>query len=375
MKWQSSSRLRGVLNKAKGELEVGIDFLKLPEGHVIPLENGILRLEDMQLIPYSPDFGIRSQLPVKYISDAKCPKFLSFLNKALSPEDVEVLQLWFGMALYGKNKCHKILILTGVAGAGKGTIARIITEILGRENVQGLRTKLLESSFETARFIDKKLLYGADVPLDFLSVKSASILKALVGDDLIATERKNANENRAIIGDFNILITCNGKLYVHLESDADAWRRRLIIIEFKTIPLPQDYVADLSGVILEEERSGILNWMIEGAVKLLKLKWQFPLHQTHTQIIDEHLSASSSPKFFIQEKTEVCIEGNGITARQLHEAYSTYCHAKQWTPFLFRLFVPMAEKEIGNKFRLPSRHDIPDDKGKDQQGWKGIRLK
>ena len=65
----------------------------------------------------------------------------------------------------------------------------------------------------------------------------------------------------------NVLLTCNSRLTVHLEGDTEAWRRRLVPIEYCK-PKPENVIVDLDKEILATEASGVLNWMLEGLDKL-----------------------------------------------------------------------------------------------------------
>src|SRR5262249_7952978 len=150
---------------------------------------------------------------------------------------------------------QKIVILAGTPGGGKGTFIRILNGIIGQINLATLRPQLLSERFEIGRLLGKTLLYGADVPENFLNQRGASILKSLTGGDRVTLEFKNSNESPAIICQFNIIVTCNSRLTVHLEGDTDAWRRRVVVILYSH-PKPERPIADLAEQILREESSG-----------------------------------------------------------------------------------------------------------------------
>ena len=120
------------------------------------------------------------------------------MRPALDADELELLQRWCGLALVGENIAHRILLLTGTAGGGKGTFIRVLCGIIGGGNVGALRTHLLGERFELGRSLGKSLLYGADVPDDFLNQRGASNLKALTGGDPVTLEFKNSNESPGI---------------------------------------------------------------------------------------------------------------------------------------------------------------------------------
>jgi hypothetical protein len=174
------------------------------------------------------------------------------MRPALDTDELDLLQRACGLFLIGENLAQRILLLTGTAGGGKGTFVRVLRDIIGANNVGALRTQLLGERFELGRFLGKTLLYGPDVPDDFLNHRGASNLKALTGGDPVTLEFKNSNEAPGIVCKFNIVVTCNSRLTVHLEGDTGAWRRRLAIIEYRK-PKPEKPIADLSEQIFCKE--------------------------------------------------------------------------------------------------------------------------
>src|SRR5262245_18090112 len=76
--------------------------------------------------------------------------------------------------------------------------------------------------------------------------------------------------NRALVlrGDFHVLFTCNTRLQVRLDGDTDAWRRRLLLIEYSR-PKPTQPIRDFADRLMEAEAPGILYWMLTGAIRHL----------------------------------------------------------------------------------------------------------
>src|SRR5205085_6734607 len=137
---------------------------------------------DRVLLPFHPSYRRRNKLAVQYDASATCPLFReTLLGQALDADDIDLLQRWCGLGLIGVNLAQRLIILTGTAGGGKGTFIRVLNGIIGAINVGTLRPDLLGERFELGRLVDKSLLYGADVPDNFLNCKGASVLKALTG--------------------------------------------------------------------------------------------------------------------------------------------------------------------------------------------------
>lgn len=370
-RFRDAACLSGVLRKARGLLEVPPDFFASDLTEFIPCANGMLRLRDRTLLPFNPSYRRRNKLAAPHDPGAKCPLFLDTLMRpALDAEDLELLQRYCGMALLGENVAQRILLLTGTAGGGKGTFVRVLTGIIGQRNLASLRPQLLGERFELGRLLGKTLLYGADVPDNFLNQRGASVLKSLTGYDPVTLEFKNSNEAPAIICRFNVLATCNSRLTVHLEGDVDAWRRRLVIIEYRR-PKPERVVANLDKLILEQEAAGVLNWMLDGLDKLRADAWQLHLNPRQQAVVDNLLLESDSLAVFAREGLRRD-PGGLVTVADAFAAYVEFCTERGWAAVPKNKFTSSIADVVVRLFGLAVRHDIPDPRGKPQRGWKGL---
>ena len=371
--FRDSANLVGIVKHAQGLLAKPHDYFDGGLTEFIPCRNGMLRLSDKKLLGFSPSYRRRNKLGVAYDSKAKCPLFLDTLMRpALDSDDLDLLQRWCGLALVGENIAQRIMLLTGTAGGGKGTFIRVLVGIIGAGNVGALRTQLLAERFELGRFLGKPLLYGADVPDDFLNHRGASILKALTGGDPVTLEFKNSNEAPGIVCKFNIVVTCNSRLTVRLEGDTAAWRRRLANIEYRN-EKPEPVIADLSDQILRREASGVLNWMLEGERKIRGDGWQLHLSAAQQKLIDDLLLESESHTVFVRESIARDAEKQ-LTVADCYAGYVEFCNARGWRALTRNKFGAVIGDTIVYQFAITPRHDIRDDNGKPQRGWKGIRV-
>jgi phage/plasmid-associated DNA primase len=231
---------------------------------------------------------------------------------------------------------------------------------------------LLAERFELGRFLGRTLLYGADVPEDFLNKRSAGVLKALTGGDPVTVEFKNSNEQPELTCQFNVIITSNSRLTVHLEGDTDAWRRRLAIVSY-TQPKPAKVIPDLSERILRQEGAGVLNWMLEGLAQLRAADWQLHLSKRQQDRVDDLLLESDSHGQFARR----CLvkDGNGtLTLTDAFGAYVEFCNENGWAAISRNRFGRLMPDVVVQQLSAAIRRDIKDTAGKQQQGWKGIRL-
>lgn len=373
-KFREHKNVQGIVNTAKGLLEVSPDYFRGNPRECIAVNNGALRLGDLTLLDHSPRHRFRSKLAVSFDPSAQCPTYLDFMRSALNDEDIETYQKWCGQALTGENIAQKIILLVGNAGTGKTTAIKILQGVIGPENFVMLRTSLLTERFELSRFWAKTILYAPDVAGDFLNHKGAAVLKSLSGHDPMTIEFKNSNEVPEMVGNKNVIITCNSRLVVRLDGDVEAWRRRLGIIPYNK-PKPDNPIADLDQLILEREGPGVLNWMLEGLAKLRADDWQLRLTSSQQMAVDNLLLESDAHSLFVREELEKA-DGSQITVQELFTAYAEFCNSRGWSALGRNKFGAVIGDIVIRQFGKTISHDISDaTNSKAQRGWRGLELR
>jgi hypothetical protein len=251
---RNDARMGACLSTLKGMIEEK-DAFKKPDNTLIHCSNGMLDLgcEPSELKTFHPDYRSRNASPFSFDPEAECPEFINGLLKpALDDADIEILQIWTGGVLLGQNPAQRLMIIMGTPGGGKSTVVEIIEKVIGEQNVAQIRTEHLGKQFEMYKFLGKTLLTGKDVDPDFLNERRASMIKALVGGDLLDAEKKNGNEHFQLRGCFNVAITCNARLTVRLKGDVGAWERRILLLQYER-PKPKKRIADFASRLISAE--------------------------------------------------------------------------------------------------------------------------
>jgi phage/plasmid-associated DNA primase len=279
------------------------------------------------------------------------------------------------MFLLGYNRAQRLLILDGEAGRGKTQFANVMQGLVGMANVTQLRTKHLAERFELFRYLKKTLLVGVDVEADFLSTKGAAVLKGLVGGDWFDAEQKGGTGCFQLQGTFNVLITSNARLRVRLQGDVGAWRRRLSIVRYEAPP-PAKRIPDFGGYLVRTEGSGILNWALLGAQKVLSEipdeGGDFVMSRTQRETVDSLLAESDSLRHFLQDRLIVNSYGD-VTTAELVEAYAAYCPERKWQPLPITEVQNKLEGLMLELFGVTKRHDIKRN-DKNQRGYSGVKF-
>lgn len=373
MRDRTDNRLNSIASQLKGIVEKRDAFKKTE--NVIHLANGMLSLdsEGPNLGSFSPDHYSRNQSPIAFNPTARCDRFLhELILPAVNPEDVAIIQKYFGLCLLGRNIIQRLLILDGEAGRGKSQLAIVIQLIVGLLNCTQLRTEHLNERFELFRFLKKTLLVGVDVPAAFLSTKGATVIKGLVGGDILDPEQKGGTGTFTMEGVFCVILTSNSRLRVRLEGDVGAWRRRLLIVRYEAPP-PKKKIPDFAKRLVADEGPGILNWALTGLASLLKdVKdvGDIRLNDRQTGIVDSLLSESDSLRVYLK----TCVIRNtdsDLTTNEIISAYAEYCPTMGWNPLAVTVIQHQIESLMLELFQTPNSNSLKRD-GKSQRGFRNV---
>jgi len=353
--------LSNIVSHLKGTAEKRNAFVKeLPFVH---LGNGILYFRgsgEADFVKFSPTFYSRNQSPIYYDPKAKCERFLNeLLRPAVTAEDSILIQKYTGLCILGNNLLQCFLILGGKPARGKSTLALVIQKLVGLNNVTELRTRHLAERFELFRYLKKTLLVGVDVPGNFLSQKGTHVIKGLLGGDYFDAEQKCGTGSFQLQGRYCIIITSNSRLQVKLDGDLDAWRRRLLIVQFES-PTPPKKIPNFADILIRDEGSGILNWALEGLAMVLEDIRQYggiQLGEGQQAIVDALLAESDSLRHFLNDHV-VADESCELSVEELINAYANYCPVKGWNPKPATVIPRELEVLMLELFHISKAHSI-----------------
>jgi P4 family phage/plasmid primase-like protien len=370
---KTKARIKAMVERAKDLLAEEDTFFHDQSPKYLPLQNGIYDLDSKTFKPFDRAHPIRETLPVKYDPQARCDLFLhSFLEQILDPPDLDLLQRYGSQILLGLNHTQTILILTGDAGWGKSSCMKILGNIIGWKNVGIIREQLFKNEFELAHYQNKRLLFHPDMPTDFLDRPEASIFKQLCGGDPMWADVKGGDERITIEGNFPVILACNGKPKIHLDSDTDAWTRRIVVLSFRK-PEHETHLGKMAELIIKNESSGVLNWLLEGWARLWRNGMQLVQTPEQRNRAAKLLLSSESPKAFVAQ----CLKKNSnsiMGSADLYAHYQEWCREQSIPPFASQAFTQMVRDEIEVSFGLKYRHDLADGYSNCMRGWKGLGL-
>jgi putative DNA primase/helicase len=242
---------------------LGGDGSRPPADELLVCRSMVLHLPSMTRIEPTPQLFVTNALDFDYDPDAPEPcRWLEFLAQVLpgDPEAVRLLQTWFGYVLTGNTSLQKMLMVCGARRSGKGTVARVLTRLVGTGNVCGPTTSSLAGPFGLQPLIGKSLAIVSDARFsgDHVPIVVERLL-CVSGEDALTVDRKFlASVTMRLPTRFMFLTNELPKL---IESSGALAGRFLILRFTQSFYGREDpFLTDK----LLQERPGILKWAIEG---------------------------------------------------------------------------------------------------------------
>ncbi|WP_236067401.1 DNA primase family protein [Streptomyces brasiliscabiei] len=238
------------------------------ESPIVACTNGLLRVADRELMPLTPGFFNLVSVPFDYDPEATAPTWEKFLAGVWpdSPESIAALQEWFGYVLSGRTDQQKIVLIVGPTRSGKGTIARILTNLVGKGNMAGPTLAGLATNFGLSPLLGKSLAVISDARL--AGKDGHQVVERLLtisGEDTIDVDRKFRDPWTGKMPT-RLMILSN-----ELPNFGDASgviARRFIVLNMQVSWLGKEDT-DLTDK-LAAEMPGILNWALDGLARLEK---------------------------------------------------------------------------------------------------------
>lgn len=234
---------------------------------IVACQNGLLRIRDRELLPHAPGFFNLVSVPFDYDPGAVAPNWEAFLCRVWpdDPEAIAALQEWFGYVLSGRTDQQKILLVKGPSRSGKGTIARVLKELLGEEHVAGPTLAGLGTNFGLSTLIGKPLGVISDARLSDRDGGGQVVERLLTisGEDTIDIDRKYRDVWTGKLPTRLMILTNE---LPNFGDSSGVIARRFILLNMTVSWLGKEDTGLLAKLVAE--MPGILNWALDGLARL-----------------------------------------------------------------------------------------------------------
>ncbi len=315
---------RNVLIDDRLDAPVWLDGRAAPKPlELVACANGLLHMPTGDLHPATPLLFNTNALPFDYDPHAPEPvEWLSFLDQLWpsDPQAITTLQEWSGYSVSHDTRQHKILLLVGPKRAGKGTIGRVLTGLVGPVNVAAPPLSSLGQNFGLQPLLGKMLAIISDARLSGRADHAIVIerLLSISGEDAVTVDRKHRDPLTTRLPTRFMLLTNE---LPRLADPSGALASRFILLTLtKSWYGREDH--ELTDRLLAE-LPGVLNWAIDGWVNLQE-RGHFVQPESSAEAIRDLEELGSPIGAFIRDR---CIvqPGQTVECGVLFEAWKLWC--------------------------------------------------
>jgi putative DNA primase/helicase len=389
---ESSRAINGAVDQAKSEPGMTIANSALDNNiNVCNVLNGTFDFNaetaGINFRPHLREDYCTRMVNAEYIQGVDCPQFKKFFTWMFpDPEVRTYLQKFFGLCLTG-ILTRKIIVLWGEGRNGKGTLMKtlqgIFGEVLSKQKEQLAKAYSVTVSVATFSVGQGDQAGGARA--DLMPLKGSRLIVASEvnrgsknkrvaldmarlkemtgGDETVARGLYQADETR-FTPQGKIVIQTNNMPDVADDSDG-AWER-IKKVNCASVVTNEEMDEALHEKLLQE-RSGILNWLLEG----LALYFKDGLGEDPaaiTEATEEFRGTESHMARFVEDSCEV---GKGVTATTKTPTSMVYSSYKYWC----QQNGENADTQRALTMYLQRRHNIITDRTATERLLCRIRLK
>ena len=292
------------------------------KGCLVNVKNGLLDIFSKILIPHTPEFVTLIQYPVTYDPEAKCPTWDACLKDWMNgPEEMEktkLLQQFSGYVLSSSMVYDRALFMVGDGGNGKSTFIDTIAMVIGPQATSHIDLEALYGQFGMQGLVGKRLNIIEEVAGNYYQ---SNKLKKLISGEQVTIDIKYKPQF-TFRPQAKFVFSVN--LLPRVDDTSTATERRICAVTFRNnYRKNPNYKLRSSMGLLAKELSGILNWMLEGAMDLHK-NGNFIITDEQTRMLDEYRQENSSVEGFLSE----CVMLDPECSVDVPTLYSEY---KRWS--------------------------------------------
>ena len=283
--------------------------MDLEPSELLAFPNGTLDVRTRVLHPKTPCFYIHNAVTFEYDPHPTEPtEFHRFLKSLWTDErsgeiddqSIATLQEIFGYLLVGATRLQKVFMIIGPKRSGKGTIGRVLRQLLGQRNVCAPSLTSLGRSFGRQVLIDTTVAIISDARLK--GRDTAVVVEELLsisGEDAKTISRKYLPDWTGMLKTRFLLLTNE---LPSIEDESGALASRFIVLALKNSFYGREDPRLFDR--LEPELPGILAWALDGWDRL-DSRGYFVSPVASTGLIHQFEELNSPVGAFLDEYCEV----------------------------------------------------------------------
>ena len=327
-KWQVRRTRETILKDAQSIHPISIgDFDSDP--YVFNCHNGTLHLDTMTFTPHNPEDRLTKISTVDYDPNARCDRFLTFVNEITSgdADKARFLQKMLGYGMSGDTRYECLFILYGATTRnGKGTLCESVLKVLGTYGCTARPETLSMKTNANSHNPSEDIARLAGVRFANISepgkgmVLNAAQVKSMTGNDTLNARFLHEN-SFDFIPQFKLYINTN---YLPVINDMTLFSSGRVV----TIPFERHFEESEQDKSLKaefrkpENQSAILNWLVEGYRLLVEEGMNLP--EAVIAATYAYLEDSDKVWHFVQERLDEA-PAMEVRTSEVYDSYRGWC--------------------------------------------------
>ncbi|HBE9333770.1 TPA: DNA primase family protein [Clostridioides difficile] len=357
--------------KSDPELQISNEEINTCKG-LINCKNGVVDVMNGILMPhdkkYKFTYVINANYNVEYLNNPlKLHNFNGFIETSLegNKEKIQLLMETIGYLSSSYTNAKKAFFLVGKPHSGKSVLSRLISYMVGEENVSNISMHKLGDRFSIGQYKDKKINICAEI--GSLDIKNIDIFKAITGNDYLAGEYKG-KDLFYYKSEIKLLFCGNHMPSIAEDELSSAFVDRLVFLKFNK-STPEEKIDYQLENKLKEEVDGIFTISIMYLRNLVANNFRFIKPKDSNEFLDYYKKKQNHIEEFVDEYCSIGEEYK-VHISELYETYKKYCNINYIDLYNSNKFkdyiMSIDDRIIKSKFRM---------NGENRHGFKGIGLK
>lgn len=347
------------------------DSLPAPET-CVGFDDRVIDLASQRAINRTANWFDLAAVPVRYDHEAACPLWEASIHQWSqgSSEWKTVLQRWMGYCLMNHRRYAKWLLMYGKSRAGKGTIVRIIQELVGHEAFRSVGVDSFSRTFALQGLENTKVLsfteaYGTR-PETY--EKMTSLLKQVVGADPMEIDIRYKESLHNVVLPAAPMVQANEMPKLPDRSGSVSSKMVVLPFAWSARDPGQKENPNLSQQLLAE-LPGIAAWALQGARELTAANGAFPVLMEAEETIEVFQSQNAPMDPFL-ERYFVKNPNGFVAIDLLWDEWLKYC---KWAVMPNRYTRNSIRAAIKENTSWPLKFHRPPENG--SRGLKGLSLR
>lgn len=290
--------------------------------------NGVVDVCNQKLLPHSPKYFFRHCIQSNYSPDAKCKKFLAYLdyitggNKKL----IKQWQISLGYIFSHYNNAKSALLLYGIPNTGKSVMCKLIEGVIGKDYTTHIDLADLHKQEYAAKLSGAIVNIAPDLKDE--PIKDPGFFKSLVSTNDTITARSLYNNPIEIKGETKMVFASNHFISFApslSEYDIEAVFNRLQFIPYQNPPITGDVDNKHLVEDLLVEKNGIFSWGMKGLHEYVENNENLFVSPLSQEIKNQNMIQYCPEKIFFDECLKTC-EGSFESSKAIKEAFKEFCY-------------------------------------------------